>query len=147
MKIGQKRAERRAAKTLAKETRQATRQSSRMARKELRKSTRLEKLAIKTPGRDARRLAIAELATAPIAEGLGAGIGAIGEGFGTKLAGPGGMPARDEQGNERLSQKELMPEVDPNAQREGDTTKKPNIMIIAVIAIVAIMMFKKKGKK
>jgi hypothetical protein len=146
MKIGQRRAERRETKQIAKQTRQSSRQANRMARAELRKSTRLEKLAIKTPGRDARRLAIAELATAPIAEGLGAGVAAIGEGFGSKLAGPGGLPARDEQGNERLSQRELMPEVDPNAQREGDTTKKPNIMIIAVIAIVALMMFKKKGK-
>lgn len=140
MKLGQRRAERRATRQTAKETRR----EGRMAMKQMRKGFRMEKLAIKTPGRDARRLAIAELATAPIAEGLGAGLGAIGEGFGAKLAGPGGMPGRDDQGNQTLSQRELMPEVDPNAQRDG--TKKPNIMIIAVIAVVALMMFKKKGR-
>ena len=146
-RMAQRRTERRAQRSADRETRR----QGRMAMKQMRKDYRMQKLQIKTPGRDERRLKIAELASQPLAEGLGAGVEAVGVGFGQKLAGGELSFKGDNARAEGLSARELMPEVDPSAirtmgQRE-DETKKPNMLIIAVIAVVALMMFSKKGKK
>lgn len=108
--------------------------ANRADRKTERLGYRLNKLEIKTPGRDERRLAIAEAVSAPLAEGLGSALNSIGQGVGTKI---GGAEIENFYG-------ENVPDINTPITETPTEGGNKNIIIIVIIAILVMFGMKKK---